>query len=177
MPFTPFHFGPHACLSLPLHRYMDIPIFIGVNVAVDIEPLLVMVFDLDYPLHGYCHTLLIGGMIGLLFASMAYPLRGLIGMGMKLFKLPYAPTYLKMAASGILGAWLHVLFDAPLYADIKPFFPSAENPLRGILSPHTIYGFCTISFLPALALYLFVVIRAKARGADKNPCEKNLKKD
>ena len=161
MPFTPFHFGPHACVSLPFYRYLDIPIFLGANVAIDIEPLLVMTFNLDYPLHGYCHTLLIGGLVGLLFATAAYPLRRLIRRAMSLLRLPYAPTYTKMALSGVLGAWLHVLFDAPLYYDIRPFYPLQANPLYQVVSLSTVYTICAACSVPALLLYVYIAFIAK----------------
>ena len=44
MPFTPYHFGPHGCVGLVLKRYLDLPVFMLANVAVDLEPLAVMVF-------------------------------------------------------------------------------------------------------------------------------------
>ena len=167
MPFTPFHFGPHACVSLPLYRRLDIPIFLGANVAIDIEPLLVMTRNLNYPLHGYCHTLLIGGFVGLLLATAAYPLRHLIGKVMNLLRLPYAPTFAKMALSGVLGAWLHVLFDAPVYTDIRPFYPSQANPLYGCLSIDAVYGICAASFVPALIIYILVAFVAKRTNVVK----------
>lgn len=166
MPFTPFHFGPHACVSLPLYRRLDIPIFLGANVAIDIEPLLVMTLNLDYPLHGYCHTLLIGGLVGLLFAMAAYPLRRAIGRVMNRLRLPYEPTFGKMAVSGVLGAWLHVLFDAPIYTDIMPFYPSQANPLYGLLSIDAVYGICAACFVPALGIYIFVAFVRKRRSAE-----------
>lgn len=165
MPFTPFHFGPHACVSLSLYRYLDIPIFIGANVAIDLEPLLVMTFSLDYPIHGYCHTLLIGVLVGLMFATAAYPFRHLIGKVMGLLFLPYVPTYVKMVLSGILGTWLHVLFDAPLYHDVRPFYPSQANPLYEILSHSAVYSICTACFVPTLLLYVYVALIAKRTKA------------
>jgi membrane-bound metal-dependent hydrolase YbcI (DUF457 family) len=156
VPFTPFHFGPHACVSLPFCRHLDVSVFLAANVAVDIEPLLVLVFKLDYPLHGYCHTLLIGGLVGLALATAAYPLRNLIGTVMNFVRLPYQPTYLKMALSGVLGAWLHVLFDAPIYDDIQPFYPWQANPLLGLVSPGAVYSICLLCFVPALILYVYV---------------------
>jgi len=161
MPFTPFHFGPHACVSLPFYRYVDIPIFIGANVAVDVEPLLVLTYNLNYPLHGYCHTLLVGGLVGLVLATAAYPLRNQISKLMGFFRLPYAPTYLKMALSGIAGAWLHVLFDAFLYTDIRPLYPSEANPLYGVLSHRVVYIICSACFVPALLLYIYIAFIAK----------------
>ena len=161
MPFTPFHFGPHACVSLPFYRYLDIPIFIGANVIVDLEPLFVMTFNPDYPIHGYCHTLLIGGLIGVLLATIAYPFRHLIGKVMGLLRLPYVPTYMKMAISGVLGVWLHIFFDSLLHSDIRPFYPSHENPLYEILSQSAVYKICNICFVPALILYVYVAFIAK----------------
>ena len=89
---------------------------------------------------------------------------------MTLLRLPYEPTYAKMAVSGVLGAWLHVLFDAPLYRDIKPFYPLQANPLLGLLSSRTVYLVCSASFLPALALYLYVAFAApREEGKKKGP--------
>lgn len=164
MPLTPFHVGPHACIGLALHRYVDIPIFVGINVAIDVEPLLVMVYHLDHPLHGTLHTLLVGGVVGILFATLAYPFRRWIGKAMGFLRLPYTPTYLKMVVAGVTGAWLHILLDSLLYLDIQPFYPAQANPLYGRLSPRTVYGLCWISFAPALLLYMHL---AFVRGAGK----------
>jgi hypothetical protein len=163
MPFTPYHFGPHACVALPLGRYIDVPVFIGANVIVDIEPLYVMLFKPDYPLHGYCHTFVIGGLLGVLWAGCAYPFRHLIGRAMSVVRLPYSPTFVKMAISGVLGIWMHVLFDAPLYSDIRPFFPLAANPLFGIVSMRAVYTTCELCFLPALLIYALLAFRRPRR--------------
>lgn len=164
MPFTPFHFGPHACIALPSQRYIDVPIFVGANIAIDIEPLLVMVYGFNYPLHGYCHTFLFGSMVGLLLGLIAFPFRKLIGKVMSLIHLPYSTNLLKMVVSGMLGAWLHILFDMPLYQDIEPFYPLSANPLYGIVSAKVVYGTCTLLFLPALALYWYVVFARKTKN-------------
>jgi hypothetical protein len=153
MPFTPFHFGPHACVALPLQRYIDVPVFVAANIVVDIEPATVMVFRPDYPLHGYCHTLLVGGVIGLLWGAVAWPLRGRIAKMMAALRLAYSPGLLKMLLSGLLGVWLHVLFDAVLYPEMKPFWPLAMNPFLGLLDAGSMYLICTLCFIPALMMY------------------------
>jgi hypothetical protein len=140
-------------VGLPLHRVIDLPLFLAANVLVDFEPLLVMTFKWDAPLHGHFHTLLIGGLVGLVGATAAFPFRRAIQRGMHLIRLPYTAAYWKMALSGILGAWLHVLFDAVLYHDVKPFFPWEGNPFLGIVSSSTVVGVCTVAFVPALILY------------------------
>lgn len=169
MPFTPFHFGPHATAALAFHRYIDVPVFIAANVVVDIEPMLVMLFGLDYPLHGYCHTLLPGGLLGGLFGCAAYPFRTLIGKAMSRLGLPYTTTFTKAAFSGMLGAWLHVLFDAVIYGEMKPFYPvSSANPLFGIVSSDSgLYVICTLFFVPAIALYFLIRRKKNATGTEK----------
>lgn len=163
MPFTPFHFGLHTCVALPLQRYIDVPLFVGANVAIDIEPLLVMVYGFDYPLHGYCHTFLFGSLVGLLLGPIAFPFRKRIGRVMSQLRLPYSTNLLKMAISGILGAWMHILFDMPLYQDIKPFYPLSANPLYDIVSAKAVYGTCALLFLPALVIYLYMVFVRRIR--------------
>jgi len=158
MPFTPFHFGPSACVALPAHRYIDLPVFLLANVAVDLEPLTVMVFRLDYPYHGYCHTFLIGAVVGLVCGVAAYRCRGLFRVLMGWAHLSYRTSLPKMLVSGVLGVWLHVLLDAPLYRDMRPFFPLQADPLYGLISRHTGYLFCTVCFLPAVALYVVGVV-------------------
>ena len=158
MPFTPYHFGPHSCVALSLRKYIDFPVFILANVAVDLEPLAVILFTLDYPLHGYFHTFLIGGMIGIIWAVIAYFLKNILEEIMNALRLSYKTSFAKMVVSGILGVWLHVLFDAPIYEDIRPFYPSESNPLYGILSSQTLYTICSICFIPALILYIFGVL-------------------
>ncbi len=166
MPLTPYHFGPHACAALPLGRHLDLPVFIAANVAVDIEPLLVMTYRLKYPLHGYAHTFLVGALVGVALATAVFPLRGIIAKAMRFARLPHEPTYLRMALSGILGVWLHVVFDSFLYRDIRPFFPSSANPFLGLIKWGALYRICEISFVPALAIYIYVAfVRRKPETA------------
>lgn len=48
MPLTPFHLGPALLLGLIFLRYVDFPTFLVANVIVDIEPMFIMLFNLDY---------------------------------------------------------------------------------------------------------------------------------
>ena len=153
MPFTPFHFGPSSCGALLLRKYIDFPVFVLANVIVDVEPLLVMVFNFNYPLHGYCHTLFFGSLFGILVTPFFYLVRGGLKKAMTYLRLPYETNYRKVMISVILGIWLHVLLDAFLYPDIRPFFPLADNPLYGKLGYSKVYAMCAIFFVPAFILY------------------------
>jgi len=68
MPFTPFHFGPALFFGLLLLQYIHFPTFIIANVIVDLEPFLVLFFDLDYPLHGFFHSFAGGSIISIILA-------------------------------------------------------------------------------------------------------------
>lgn len=158
MPFTPFHFGPSACVSLPVNRFIDFPVFLLANVAIDMEPLLVMVFDLSYPVHGIAHTFAGGAVIGLVCGLIGYFSRASLAGFMNMVRLPYSPSFTKYLISGMLGAWLHVLLDAPLYGDIMPLYPfSHENPLLWSIQSDIMYTLCAAAFIPALGLYLIIL--------------------
>ena len=153
MPFTPYHFGPSACVALPLNKYIDIPVFVLANVVVDLEPLAVILFGLNYPLHGFCHTFLIGAAVGLGWGLLAYFARSFSKWWMELFGLPYQTGMSKTVLSGIIGIWMHVLFDGVLYPEMQPFWPIAGNPLYRLISYSALYSICEISCIAAVVIY------------------------
>jgi membrane-bound metal-dependent hydrolase YbcI (DUF457 family) len=156
MPFTPFHFGPSAVIGLPLSRYLDPFTFVLANVAIDLEPLSVMVFHLHYRLHGYAHTFMGAALVGVVWGVLVWlcrrPLQQILCENLK---IPFMPSKRKMVLSGVLGTWFHVLLDAPPYTDITPFYPFHGNPLYGLVGHGMMYSFCALCFIPALCLYLY----------------------
>ena len=130
MPFTPFHLGPGLGLGLPLRGLLHVPTFLLASVIVDVEPFLVLILGLNYPLHGYLHTFLLAVLAGLVL--------GYIMSLLERFLQPLYRTFLletsnglrlrSFVAAGVLGTGLHVLLDTPLYADIAPFCPITTNP-------------------------------------------------
>ena len=165
MPFTPFHVGPHATVAFAFPRVIDVPIFILSNIVIDLEPLYVLVFRPDYPLHGYFHTFLFGSILGLVFGVVSFQLKNRLGELMAIFHLPYSTSLARMVVSAILGVWLHILFDAPMYSDIRPFYPSNVNPLLGLYSIPMGYLICLFLFLPAFMLYF---LTARSYGKTSN---------
>ena len=134
MPFTPFHLGPALAIGLPFRKYMHAPTFIVANVILDIEPLLVVYFGLDYPLHGYLHTLLLAFIVGLFLGYVMFNLERFMQPFYRKVKLETSNT-LRLKSfllAGFFGTALHVLFDAVLYADIQPFFPLSANPMLNL---------------------------------------------
>lgn len=131
MPFTPLHLGPALAIGLPLRKYLHVPTFILANVVLDIEPLLVVLFRLDYPLHGYMHTLLSAVAVGLILGFVMFRLETSIKPFYRKTKLE-ADNNLRLKSfllAGIFGTTLHILFDSIMHSDIQPFFPLSANPL------------------------------------------------
>jgi len=162
MPFTPFHIGPHACVALLFARRLNVFVFITANVAVDVEPLLVMMCQLPYPLHGLAHTFPGAALVGAALGLMLFPFRGLISRFLRIIRLPAADGFWHYICAGVLGGWLHVLFDAVLYAEMNPFFPLNGNPFLGLMGYSTMYLLCALLAIPALLIYL--VVSGKKQG-------------
>jgi len=162
MPVTPFHIGPSVCLGLALRRYIDFPVFILANFVVDLEPLAVIMFGLNYPVHGYFHTLFFGALVGGISAVFFYLFRNILKKIMGFLRLPYETSFKKILISAVLGIWLHVLIDSFLYPDIRPFYPFSWNPLFGKIGFITMYLLCSILAIVAVLIYI-VSIRRNAK--------------
>jgi membrane-bound metal-dependent hydrolase YbcI (DUF457 family) len=122
--------------------------------------MLVLFLGLEYPLHGYLHTLVAALGVG-------------IGLGFVMFLLekPLKPVYTRLLLepkaqlkksqfilAGVLGTMLHILFDAPLYWEIKPFYPITTNPLYGLLSSSEVYFLCFWMGILGIIFYSILLI-------------------
>jgi len=161
MPFTPYHFGPSGFIGLVFRKWLDFPVFVLANVIVDFEVLVVMLFNLGWPRHRYCHTFLIGAAVGALWGLAAWPLRNLFKKIMQLLRIPYKTSLPKMVISGILGLWLHILIDGAYHFDVKILWPNETISLWKMIHRHLgkekIETICLIFFPAAFVAYIFAV--------------------
>ncbi|WP_185836490.1 metal-dependent hydrolase [Candidatus Korarchaeum cryptofilum] len=145
---------------------MHLPTLLVASVAPDIEPFLVILLGLNYPLHGYLHTFL-----------AAIPYGVLIGYAMSLLERPLSPLYRSLLLedrvsessfllAGVIGTLSHVLLDSPLYGDIRPFYPIEENPLYNPSLP--IHEFCVLTLLIGALMYLIILMRASIHRASNS---------
>ncbi len=159
MPFTLFHLGPALAVGLPLRKYVHLPTFIVANVVLDVEPLLVMLFRLNYPLHGYLHTFLSAIAVGLLLGYVMFHFeRPLKGFYFK-FQLETNKTLpLKsFLLAGVSGTALHVLFDSLLYSEMHPLFPYLANPMLSYhLSTLSVYMICVWLGILGITYYILL---------------------
>lgn len=158
MPFTPYHFGPSGFVGLVLRKWLDIPVFVLANVAVDVEVPVVNLLGLGWPAHRYFHTLLIGAAVGVIWGIAAYPFRRFFEKIMQTLRIPYQTGFWKMVVSGVLGVWLHVVIDAIYHCDVQVFWPSNANPLSGLISQGQVKILCIGFFVAALILYAIVAV-------------------
>ena len=153
-------------MGLVFRKWFDIPVFVLANVVVDVEVLVIWFFDLGWPRHRYCHTLLIGAAVGAAWGLAAYPLRHLFKWLMQIFRLPYQTSFWKMIVSGILGVWCHVIVDAIYHQDVRLFWPSKITPLYGLISRQQVETACVIFFILAIILYAIAAVSyAKRKSA------------
>lgn len=161
MPFTPFHLGPAIAVGLPLRKYLHTPTFIVGNLVLDIEPLLVLVFGLRYPLHGYLHTLALALAVGLLLGVVMFKLEVFMSPFYRKIKLE-TDKPLKVGSflsAGVFGSVLHVMFDALLYSEMAPFFPLAVNPLLDLqLSMPQVYLSCVYLCIFGIIFYACLLV-------------------
>ena len=134
MPFTPYHFGPSGFVGLLFRKWLDVPVFVLVNVLVDIEVLADQFIQSGWPVHRmwHFHTLLVGGLAGAVFGAIVYflkPLRRCSEKSMAIIGLSGKATLLSMVMAGILGVWLHVLLDSFYHYDVQFFWPYADNTI------------------------------------------------
>jgi len=167
MPLTPLHLGPALAFGLPLRKWLHIPTLLLVSIAIDVEPLIVLVLNLDYPLHGYLHTLLFAIPYGVAISyTMMYiekflnPLYTALLLEEKSRTLTKKPYLL----AGSIGALSHVLLDSPLYTDIRPFYPLDINPLYNPSLAPLINSFCIWTLLAGSLLYLTLWLIAKHKA-------------
>jgi membrane-bound metal-dependent hydrolase YbcI (DUF457 family) len=166
MPFTAYHFGPAGFFGLVFKKWIDIPAFVLVNVAVDIEPLIFMLRHIGWPYHRFCHTLIGATLVGMGLAIALFPFSKILTKVMHLLHLPYKPTFFKMAVSGILGGWFHVFIDAVDHWDVKPFWPFyKKNPLVDLIKDVQIKEICLAFWLAAILLLVYFYMRGRKKRA------------
>ena len=156
MPFTPYHLGPALLFGLLFLSFIDFPTFLVASLIVDIEPFLVLTLSLNYPLHGFFHSLLGGTLVAVLLALVTHRIRGRLSPLLSFFKLEQKISFMRILVAVFAGIYIHILLDSRIYTDIQPFYPSTYNPLltAGVLAGLDAYIFCIWSFFAALIVYI-----------------------
>ena len=161
MPFTPFHFGPGLLIKGLIPGRFSLSTYALANVAMDVEPLYQLLHD-DTQLHGASHTLIGAGLIGVGTALWG---RSAIRRAWQLYErwsahagTPFHITSQQAWLGALLGTFSHVLMDAVMHADMRPFLPLTDaNPWLDISSTEHVYLGCVLA---GMAGMLLILIRA-----------------
>ena len=150
MPFTPFHLGPGALFKAVGGRHFSFMVFGGTQVLMDIEPL-VRIWRLDPVLHGPTHTLAGALAIGTLGMLSGKPVSEFV---LRRSGVAHRPiSWMASALGAYVGSFSHVLFDALMHADMRPFWPLGDaNPLLGRVELGTLHWACVASGFAGAAL-------------------------
>jgi membrane-bound metal-dependent hydrolase YbcI (DUF457 family) len=166
MPFTPLHLGPVLLIGLPLKNRIHAPTFIIANIAVDIEPFLIIVLGLRLPLYGYLHTFLVTSIYGALLATVMYAINPWFSDIYETLKInPRSKLkFINYVIAGIAGCIIHVLLDSPLYYDIRPLYPLNINPFFNPAMTVTIYQLTGTALIIGIIIYLVIILKETKRN-------------
>lgn len=142
MPVTPFHLGPALLLKAVAGRRFSLGAFTIVQVSIDAESAANLLMH-RYPVHRFLHTL-VGAVIVSAVVALASPwlltrchrsLRRWLesrGRDAPWVQATFGPVGFVPAATGaVTGGVSHVLLDAVMHRDLRPFPAWIEgNPLQ-----------------------------------------------
>ena len=144
MPFTPFHMGPALVAKAVMGRHFSVPVYAFTQVAIDSEVLAGFLFRGDLSYHKVMHTLAGGTAAAILALAMLRPVSDPAARLWNRFtsSKPGAVWHMESrisptaaVLSAFVGAWGHVLLDAPTHSHMEPLIPLARgNPLDGLVS-------------------------------------------
>jgi len=162
MPFTPFHLGPGALCKAVGGRHFSFMVFGGAQVLMDIEPLIGLLRQQPI-LHGHTHTLAGALFIGSAAALLGRPISEWV---LRLLSIDHARLRWRAAVAGaFIGTCSHVMLDALMHADMRPWWPLAEgNALLGAVPLGALHLLCLgCGVLGAACLALRARQRARSR--------------
>jgi hypothetical protein len=156
MPATPFHLGPGLLIKAAAPRQFSMAAYSLAQVVIDVESGFYSMRG-EYPVHRDMHTVVIGGMLGLLSGLIVSRVGAWLARPRDVVGEALAAEYRLWIAvpSGIFGGMFHAVLDGLMYSDIRPFRPfSGANPLYGLVSVRMVYLFCVVTAVIGAALLL-----------------------
>ncbi len=170
MPITPLHVGPGIFLKSLGGRHISLTVFALSQLTMDLEVLARVAGDAER-WHGFTNTF-IGATVVLLptvlFGKPACEWvlrwwnRNLSPAQAKWLKVPTRIGWLAAWTGGVLGVYSHVILDAIMHSDARPWAPlSGANPFVGLLSIGQLSLLCLIFLL--LGTIVFGLTRSFTR--------------
>jgi len=130
------------------------------SVIPDIEPFCILLFDLSGPSHGFFHSYVGSSILAVLVAVIVYLLRNVLTKIMLKFQVSQKSSFKKILFTSFAGAYSHVFLDSLLYHHMNPLYPLKGNAFVGLIpdiADMAVYGFCSVSFILGIILYLYKI--------------------
>lgn len=160
VPFTPFHLGPALLFDLTFFSTLNLLTLLIASVIPDIEPFCILLFDLSAPSHGFFHSYVGSSILAVSVAVIVYLLRNVLTKIMLKFQVSQKPSFKKILFTSFAGAYSHVFLDSLLYRQMNPLYPLQGNAFFGLIpdiADMAVYGFCSVSFILGIILYLYKI--------------------
>lgn len=146
MPITPFHGGVGLICKGPLAERFSFTIFVATQIAIDFESGYFLVTR-QYPVHRFFHTFVGATVVCLAVAVvLRRPLERALrfahaaGVASRWIRTSHAIPLRVALPSALVGVLGHVVPDAIMHADSRPFAPFTDaNPFLGALSLGTLH--------------------------------------
>jgi len=161
MPYTPYHLGVALFFGMIFFSTLDFPAFLLASIAPDIEPLVITTFNLKMPLHGFLHTFVGSSFLAVGIALIMIFIDQNIRQLLSLLRLKQKYSISRIIFASFAGVWIHIIIDARIYEDMKPFFPYEGNPFYDA-SPNAVSEtimFCILLFVVGAALYFYKIMK------------------
>lgn len=177
MPVTPLHLGPGVLFKAFAGSHLSLTMFSFTQVTMDLEVLLRFAVG-SARLHGFTNSVLGATVVLLISVPVGRPLcewflrwwnRQLSEVQARWLGVPEDVPWRAAWAGGVLGVYSHVLLDAIMHADARPWMPfSQSNPFVDIIAIDQLNLLCLIAvFIGALLMGVFRLLR-NSREATEN---------
>jgi len=171
MPFTPFHLGPGALFKTVGTRNFSFLVFGFSQVLMDLEPLIRIYLHTPI-LHGFTHTMLGATLIAIPSVLIGKPA---CELGLRVSRalasepdrrvIPETISWRAACIAGVVGTYSHVLIDAVMHADVRPWWPwSQSNPLLGVVDLTPLHVLCVVLAIPGV-VYGWIAYRRRSKAA------------
>ena len=160
MPFTPLHMGAGILVKAVLRQRFSLVVFGASQIAIDIQPLLVMLTGKG-ELHGFSHTVLGAAFIALFCGWVGKPVGEFFLRLMR--ESEHLPISWRVSLfSAFVGTYSHIGIDSIMHSDLMPFWPfSPASPWHGIISIEALHGLCVLGAVVGGLVYGLMGLKSK----------------
>jgi hypothetical protein len=176
MPITPLHMGPGLAVKAVLGRRFSLMVFGFSQVAIDIEPLIVIMRD-DDVLHGFTHTYIGATLIALVSVVIGRPICQYLlrfwkpdpkSVVLSWWGTPGRISWTAAIVGAFIGAYSHVFLDSIMHYDMHPWAPWSEvNKLLHVISVENLHLLCLLSGVLGIILIVVVKVLRQSGGREQ----------